>query len=561
MDKTTFFTKMETEVSNLFNSKRSDGACFLIWFLINYFRLDIEEAEFHVCDKQNDKGIDGIFVDDDTHEIFIFQSKYSHNQNNTQGDKDIKNIIGASTWLQTKDNIEKIEESNACEELKSLVKRINLINKIESNYKTYCTFCTNKAFDRSANEFIDLPDTKLDGWDINRLFEEYIYTGHDEPVKENAFFSYDVNKSISGKINNKHDYYFIPVKVKEIVELSGIQDKTLFSRNVRYGLGNTRVNREIASTIRNRDEHKNVILYHNGITIIAEDITLNNNKINFKNYSIVNGCQSTVTFYQNRKHLSEELKVFVKLIKSSSSDKFGEDITYYTNNQNAISLRDLRSNDKTQQNLQEEFNKLYKDKIIKEKTLYKIKQGSDEAGFDLIIPNDFASQLITAFYLKEPYTTHQKTKIFDTNYSKIFNRNISASYLYILNKIYKSIGDNCDVIKHEGVRTYKTTKFFLLFVFRLIMEEDQLGIQILNDPVNFLASYQKNLSNKFSKLSRNIALDFNSIIEDEEKVDFFDYKNTLRNIEKNEKFSSQLVKDYKKQINKDPETSFEKFMQ
>ena len=52
--------------------KRSESASFLIWYLENYYRLDPREAVDSVCDQNGDKGIDGIFVNDNTQTIVIF---------------------------------------------------------------------------------------------------------------------------------------------------------------------------------------------------------------------------------------------------------------------------------------------------------------------------------------------------------------------------------------------------------------------------------------------------------------------------------------------------------
>src|SRR5207245_638730 len=43
---------------------RTDSAAFLIWYLENYYRLETVEAIDAVCDQPGDKGVDGIFVND-----------------------------------------------------------------------------------------------------------------------------------------------------------------------------------------------------------------------------------------------------------------------------------------------------------------------------------------------------------------------------------------------------------------------------------------------------------------------------------------------------------------
>jgi len=143
--------------------------------------------------------------------------------------------------------------------------------------------------------------------------------------------------------------FVFPAKAKEIAQLKGIQDSTIFDKNVRYWLGNTRINREIAKTLGMSNEHDRFFLYNNGITIICEDATILDNKLDVENYSVVNGCQTVLTLYNNQNALADNIKVLVKVIKTGKDEELGRRITRFNNNQNAISPRDLKSNDKIQQ--------------------------------------------------------------------------------------------------------------------------------------------------------------------------------------------------------------------
>ncbi|MGA2052072.1 MAG: abortive phage infection protein, partial [Opitutales bacterium] len=62
---------------------RSESASFLIWYLENYYRLDEGEAVDSVCDQGGDKGVDGIFVNDNDATITIFQAKMLQNNKKT----------------------------------------------------------------------------------------------------------------------------------------------------------------------------------------------------------------------------------------------------------------------------------------------------------------------------------------------------------------------------------------------------------------------------------------------------------------------------------------------
>ena len=64
--------------------------------------------------------------------------------------------------------------------------------------------------------------------------------------------------------------YVAPVLATELVALAGLQSGELFAWNVRQALGRTKVNKAIADSINEQSEHKNFLLYHNGLTILAE---------------------------------------------------------------------------------------------------------------------------------------------------------------------------------------------------------------------------------------------------------------------------------------------------
>jgi hypothetical protein len=93
MDKEALYEKIRHAITEHVHG-RGDSACFLIWFLENYFRLDHDEAIGAVCDHTNDKGIDGVLVDDEDEAIYLFQSKYTSSDNQEQGDNDIRNFVG-----------------------------------------------------------------------------------------------------------------------------------------------------------------------------------------------------------------------------------------------------------------------------------------------------------------------------------------------------------------------------------------------------------------------------------------------------------------------------------
>lgn len=94
-----FDTKLRKEVSQFILDGRVESSAFLVWYIKNFFRLEETEAIQSVCDSINDKGIDGIFLDEDEEQIYIFQSKFSPLSGRDQGDVDIREFISTKGFV------------------------------------------------------------------------------------------------------------------------------------------------------------------------------------------------------------------------------------------------------------------------------------------------------------------------------------------------------------------------------------------------------------------------------------------------------------------------------
>lgn len=552
MNQSEFNARIRGEVSRWATVKGNESRAFLKWFLINYYRLDEDIAEFHICDNPNDKGIDGIYTDDFSNIIFVFQSKYSPTDGADQGSTDLNNFHGVKAWFESPGNIDSLANTIANQELKDLINRLEISTKIEQGWTIVQVFVTNKIFNRDADEYLNVAGDDYEAWDFIGLFNAYTYAGKDIPVKDKFSFSLDDHKIINYPIPVNVEVFLFPAKAKEIVQLKGIQDSTLFDKNVRYWLGDTRINREIAKTLSSAGEHDRFFLYNNGITIICENATDSGNKLDVENYSVVNGCQTVLTLYNNQGTLTDNIRVLTKVIKTGKDEELGRRITRFNNNQNAISPRDLKSNDKVQQDIQKQVFEYFNNEVI-----YSIKRGEPLDQYKVVITNDFAAQLITAFVLKEPHTTHQKTAIFTEKYQQIFSRHISPPLIFLLHEMYRIIDQNCSEIKNEGVSDYKTTRFFIIYLFREILDEDELGKGLLGNADSFYKTYKDVYGNAFDKLSKMLVLDFNNYVESqEENQQYFEYKNILRNAQRTKEMAKQILTDYKKGLIHHPEESF-----
>jgi len=291
MELNEFYNRMREEVSE-FSVGRSKSAAFLIWFLENFFRLETQDAIDSVCDQTNDKG----------------------NNNQDQGDNDIRNFIGARQWFENEESVNSLLSSTASKDLKSLVKRSKIAEKTQ--YRLVSVFVTNKSFNSHAKEYINVIED-LENYDCNDLFNKFTYFADEENTFPPKELSVTNHSKIEYNLPDGTISKVYSIKAKELIKLEGIQDRTLFYKNVRYGVGKTRVNKSIKNTIDKADEHNNFFLYHNGITIVCEqlDEDLEHNKISLAGYAVINGCQSMLTFFENKDKLSNNLFVLVKVIQ------------------------------------------------------------------------------------------------------------------------------------------------------------------------------------------------------------------------------------------------------
>jgi len=549
MEMEQFIQRMTTEVEAWAIGSGTQNRSFLKWFLVNYFRIDEDQAADFVCDNTNDKGIDGIYVDDLSSEAFVFQSKFSQTAGGDQGDSDLRTFDGVKAWFESTENVQSLDNSLANQELKAIINRLELPEKIEAGYKTNLVFLTNKIFDQNGKEYLGVVGEYYDAWDLNRLYSAYTYAGKDLLIPGKFSFSRQGCGVIHHSISNDVEALVFAARVQDIVQLDGIQDQSLFDKNVRYGLGKTRINREIAKTIKTPNDHDRFLLFNNGITIICERFDLTEEHLDIENYAVVNGCQTVLTLYENKDFLDAIMRVFVRIIKTGTDEFLGGRITFYNNNQNAINPRDLRSNDKVQQDIQKQVFDYFNGSI-----LYNIKRGESEQGYDVIIPNDFVAQLVASFILKESYTAHQKTQIFTENYQRIFSRHITPPFIYLLWRMYENINRNCAAIVNAGARDYKTTRFFFMYLFREIFDKDPTGSTLMSDPDAFYKTYKDKCDDAFDKLSQLLILGFNNYITtQQEDNQFFDYKNILRNANMTKNMARDIISDYEKSLIFHPE--------
>ncbi|OZD38989.1 hypothetical protein CH252_30990 [Rhodococcus sp. 06-1477-1B] len=464
---------------------RTESAALLAWFLINVWRMDPEDADSAICDGGGDKGIDALVVDDDLSELTVFQAKFVHDPSKkTQGDSDLKSLVGAAAWFDSPESVDKLLAAKPNQELKNLVVRQGVREKmVEGVHSVRLIFVTNAELDSAGRAYAEARKSgppPLAVWDRDKLTEIAERTQRPALLADSRTLR-STSAPMVIDLTNQAKMAVCVIPASELVALPGIEDRALFSRNVRLFAGRTRINKELRNTVQNLDEHRLFPAYHNGMTLLTKKIgDVTDASITLEGVGVVNGCQSLITLYDNKSALTDELQLIVKVVEVTEDDKVADLITYRSNNQNAVTLRDQRSSDGTMRDLQQGVADRFGSKFALVTRVGEVVNATET------IENTLAAQLIMAAYLKEPWAAVRKVRLFDQDYRRIFNRTITPDRLYLLHLIDKAVGGRRDQLRPDLRASYASIRFSLVRLVCVVLEITDAGMRLLAEPEAWL---------------------------------------------------------------------------
>lgn len=519
---------------------RYDSAAFLVWYLEHYYRLEPFEAVSSVCDEPGDKGIDGILVNDNEQTILVFQSRIFDDHNTQVGDKPLRTLAGTLMQFASPEATYVMIESAGDAKVSALAKYLEIATKVAEGYEVRGVFLCNAFLDQNGADFIK--EAPIDFVGAIHLRERYIPSTRTKPIHDPIVFDvspHEPTQYSSGQART----IIVPVKATALVKMSGISNQSLFHYNVRAPLGKTAVNRSIAKTIKDKTQHSSFPLFHNGITVIAKSVKLKGKQVSIEDYFVVNGCQSLTALHEHSQHLTDDLQVLLKFIEMEPESELAASVTRISNNQNGVSARDFKANNRIQIRLQNEMAKHYDGSFA-----FEIKRG-ETLNANEIIPNQDAGLLLTAFDLKEPWATHRRYLIFEERHGVVFGR-VSADRIVMLWVMSEVIRRFLPKITNELFAQYLITIYFLVYVLRLMLEKDDLGKELITSPEKFVRTPE--LRKKFDKCLETIMSDL--VVDLDAEINLlaadFDYRDKLRDKDWVTKLASTLVKEREKQIAK-----------
>lgn len=402
--------------------------------------LDLSDDEAFDCITEGggDFGIDAIhFTEDHDGEfsVSLFQAKYKKDLEGQAAfpQKGIESLVGAIRCLFDP----RAELNLINDRLKARVEEVRSLIRDGSIPQVRAIACNNgKKWDIAAQEIIDRT-----GWSDQVSWE---HANHDRLVSilQAPKQVNDTLKMAGKAIVEDFNYSRVLVgriSVTQIAELVSRHDERLLERNIRRHLGipGNRVNEAIRDTLISPDS-SNFYFFNNGVTMTCDKFTYNalqdgDYNVKVENLQIINGGQTCMTIYktlQKPNLFPIEAYVLIRLYQlPSDNNDLVQRITYATNSQNPVDLKDLRANDELQQRLQTDLEQLGYN--------YQRKR-SDISLRPTDISSGVAAEAILSVLRKQPHQAkYWRREHFGKLYNVIFTNDLNGAQTIIATLLYR----------------------------------------------------------------------------------------------------------------------------
>lgn len=284
------------------------------------------------------------------------------------------------------------------------------------------------------------------------------------------------------------------ISVTEVAALIERHGERLLERNIRryLGLHGNRVNEGIRDTLTS-DEKNNFYFYNNGITLTCENFSYNSfqnddYQVRVENLQIINGGQTCMTIFKtlrdnNWTPTNAQVYVLLRLYQlPRENEDLVQRITYATNSQNPVDLKDLRSNDEFQKRLEIDINQLG--------FTYRRKRSESNVRSMDITPGVAAEAILSVWREKPHQAKFFSREHFGKLYNAIFTEQLNGSQVIIAVLLYR-------IAENRRKRPNPTDPFVVRYASCFIAM--QMGRKLLAD----LNIQMKDISHKNFELAEN----------------------------------------------------------
>lgn len=473
-----------------------------------------------------DEGIDAVCFDEQEHVIALFNFKY-RNKYNDDKEQSKNELLITSKFL----NALKHEDTTHLKgKLKKYADKINEYNDSDDIWTTVLYYVSNESktlssLDPNIKQMSDTYGIDIEMKGLNELVD--MTSLHPRNIDASLVLNRDAVMSFTETSLASARSYIVRLPLTELIRITcdnatlrneyNLEDENVLYKtnvdirvlfdNVRGFILQSKYNKNIETTL--DSEPTKFFFYNNGITVVAESISsseINSGKkvkLEISNFQVLNGGQTLRTIHnynkKNKNNIVEKLsdaEVLVRMLNITDDALKGR-IGEYTNSQNSINERDLKS-------LRPEQVKL-EDYLRSNKILYIRKKGDvgqDDTVYDDSVSMELLGQILWAAKGYPELVSNKKREIFTVQYDTLFANNddlLSLKTVDLIKK-YKCI--------YKDYRTANKTVTVQKAMYVLYLSEKLKSNkykQMSADFEAFLKSYKND--NNIDKAESRILLD------------------------------------------------------
>lgn len=394
-------------------------------------------------------------------------------------------------------------------------------NKLESPpdcYMYYCSLGNNKndinleaKKEKIINKIIaqrvfgDINFSYLDYSDIQNSYKKI-------GQKISKIFSFP-RRALMPEMDDVKEAYIGVVPAKTIINLIEEDSEiisSIFYDNVRDFQGFNPINSEIKTTIEDKKLKHAFAILNNGITIVANQLSLSRDNFEISNYQIINGLQTSRVLLSCKDLIDEDMYVTLKLIVTEE-EKLIYKIIRATNRQTAVKEEDLIAYTEFQKKLEDFFKS-----FDGEDKLYYERRSKQYNGTEIspakIIDKLTLIKTLGSFYFDKPHlATRYFGRLFGELGNSLFKKDDNMYPYYTSSYIYKKL--LAKFSNREIDNKYNKLKYFLLMMLRL--EYDKSNSPLFNSKkierycTDLISAF--NDEDKFNKYIKNVISKIDSL--------------------------------------------------
>lgn len=324
------------------------------WYAATMLGIDEDDAiDAASVDGPEDAGCDFIFIDDEQETIFVLQGYVSENPEKCAALKKWNALVAALANIRDPISFHHSGRVDIYERLSDVDTTdynivfglITLAAKSDQISRQLDATIRSKTYGKNVSFFYEHQET---------LYDQYLVAKAASRNVPEDTLSFNGNVvSLKGEFGQA---IIGTVSASELARLHSKYGNHLFEGNIRLFMGERKggINEKIIDTATNRPGEFWAL--NNGITIVAESFEgLSENKYKLRHFSIVNGCQTTVSLSKAIAAAidAEKSQVLVRIVGAKKT--LLTDIVRYNNTQNPVKLSAVRLLDPIQESLRPAF--------------------------------------------------------------------------------------------------------------------------------------------------------------------------------------------------------------